>query len=263
MAHFLSPLRTALDALASVVFPASCGFCGEVLTSATRLSLCEACLDWVQPLTGPCCRQCGRPFVSALPAATAQPLCHLCRRGVYGFDAARSFAAYNDVMIRAIILLKYHAVAPLGAWLAARLLETAARDPELLAADVVVPVPLHPVRRRERGYNQAELIAGPLARTLRLPLRSYLLVRTKPRPEKLKLTRRERWQTVRGAYATREGARVDKLRVLLIDDVMTTGATLDACARALRKAGAARVVALTAARVISEWAQVSVGRKRT
>jgi ComF family protein len=128
-----------------------------------------------------------------------------------------------------------------------------AAAPENLAADVVVPVPLHPSRLRERGYNQAELIARPLARRLGLPLKPYLLARTRPRPEKLKLTRRERWQTVRGAYAMRRPGRIDKVRVLLVDDVFTTGATLDACSRALREAGASRVVGLTVARVVPRW----------
>ena len=90
-------------------------------------------------------------------------------------------------------------------------------------------------RLRERGYNQAELIARPLARMLGIPFRSYLLVRTRPRPNKIRLTRRERWETVRGAYATHKMAQVDKLRVLLVDDVFTTGATLDACSRALKR----------------------------
>jgi ComF family protein len=116
-----------------------------------------------------------------------------------------------------------------------------------------VPVPLHATRLRERGYNQVELIARPLAKHLHLPLRSYLLVRTKPRPSKLKLTRQERWRSVRGAYVIREGTRVDKLRVLLVDDVFTTGATLDACARALRQAGASNVAAVTVARVSPIW----------
>jgi ComF family protein len=164
-------------------------------------------------------------------------------------------------MAEAIILLKYHAVTPLGGWFAARLAELVTRWPEGFAADVVVPVPLHPTRMRERGHNQAELIARPLARRMHLPLRSYLLVRTKPRPEKLKLTSRERWRSVRGAYAIRAGTRVDKLRVLLVDDVFTTGATLDACARALRQAGAASVVGLTVARVVPGWAEVGVGHE--
>jgi ComF family protein len=245
--------RETLDALASLVFPAPCRICEATLTTASRIPVCSTCLTSLKPLTGVACQKCGRPFVSAIAAAAPQPLCHLCRRDIYNFDLARSFAAYTDAMVRAIVLLKYHEVTPLGAWFAARLAELVARDPEALAADVVVPVPLHVSRLRERGYNQAELIARPLAKRLGLPLRSYLLVRTRPRPEKLKLTRQERWRTVRGAYAMRSEAKIDKLRVLLVDDVFTTGATLDACARALRKAGAGRVVALTVARVAPEW----------
>jgi ComF family protein len=158
-------------------------------------------------------------------------------------------------MAAAIILLKYQEILPLAGWFAKRLLETAELNREICAADVVVPVPAHPVRLKERGYNQAELIARPFARSLGLPFRSYLLVRTKPRPEKLRLTVRERWRTVRGAYAIRQGARVDNLRVLLLDDVLTTGATLDACSRALRRAGASNVVALTVARAVPRWEQ--------
>ncbi|MBI3405574.1 MAG: ComF family protein, partial [Acidobacteria bacterium] len=85
-------------------------------------------------------------------------------------------------------------------------------------------------------------------------LRPALLVRTKPRPEKHRLTRKERWTSVRGAYGTREGASVDKLRVLLVDDVFTTGATLDACSRTLKKAGAAGVIGVTVARVVPQGA---------
>jgi len=249
--------REALDALASLVFPAPCRICEATLTTASRIPVCYTCLDSLQPLSGAICQKCGRPFVSVPASTGGQLLCHLCRRDAYGFDVARSFAAYNDPMVRAIVLLKYHAVTPLGGWFAARLAEMIAREPETFAADVVVPVPLHASRLRERGYNQADLIARPLARRLGLPLRTYLLVRTKPRPNKLKLTRKERWQTVRGAYAMRADSKIDKVRVLLVDDVFTTGATLDACARVLRQAGASRVVALTVARVAPAWLPVS------
>jgi len=247
-------LRKALDALASLVFPAPCRICEATLTTASRIPICLECLDSLQPLSGPQCQRCGRPFPSGLAAAVAKPLCHACRRGVYAFDLARSYGAYDGAMVRAITLLKYDAVTPLGDWFGARLAEMMAGEPETCTAEVVVPVPLHASRLRERGYNQAEWIARPLARRLGLPLRSYLLVRTKPRPDKLKLTRQERWRTVRGAYATREGTRIDKRRVLLVDDVFTTGATLDACSRALRQAGAGWVIGVTVARVLSPWA---------
>jgi ComF family protein len=169
---------------------------------------------------------------------------------VYAFDLARSFGAYTPRMARAILLLKYSNVTPLGLWFARLLAGAVGRQPELFAADVLVPVPLDRGRLRERGYNQAGVIARPLARLLGIPFRSYLLVRTRPRPNQLRLTRRERWETVRGAYATHKTAQVDKLRVILVDDVFTTGATLDACSRALKGAGAARVVGLTVARAL-------------
>jgi len=155
-------------------------------------------------------------------------------------------------MARAILMLKYEEVLPLGGWFAAMLARVVDRDPATFVADAVVPVPLDAGRQRERGYNQAELIARPLARLLGIPFRSYLLVRTRPRPNKQRLTRMERWETVRGAYATHQKAQVDKLRVLLVDDVFTTGATLDACSQALRQAGAVRVVGLTVARALPQ-----------
>lgn len=246
-------LRTSLDSFASLLFPAPCLLCEETLLSATRLPVCRNCLSEMKPLCGPLCGICGRPFISSVVTDVAQPLCHLCRRGVYSFDFARSFAAYHERMVRAIVQLKYNSVTPLGDWFASNLANLMAAEPGRWAADVIVPVPLHSARLRERGYNQADLIAKPLARRLGLPLRSYLLVRTRPRPDRLKLTRRQRWQTVHGAYQMRSDAEVDNLRVLLVDDVFTTGATLDACARALLKGGAKKVMALTVARVVSDW----------
>lgn len=248
-------LRGMSEALASVVLSAPCRICGRMLDTGSRIPFCHACLDALRkPLPGSFCDCCGRPIVStAILTAAGPPLCHLCRREVYDFDLARSFGAYTKEMARAVLLLKYHEVAPLGGWFAERLGEIVQRELARFASDVVVPVPLHPARLRERGYNQAELIARPLARLLRIPYRSYLLVRTKPRPDKLKLTYRERWTSVRGAYAAREGVRVDKLRVMLVDDVFTTGATLDACSKVLHRAGAAQVAGLTVARALPTW----------
>jgi len=246
-------LRAALDALSSVLFPAPCRICQEPLTAASSIPICLECLSSFQRLTDPLCYCCGRPFISGIAVGAQQPLCYACRRGVYSFQLARSHAAYNDSMMKAITLMKYEQVTRLGDWFAARLAERVAESAEGLAADIVVPVPLHPLRQRERGYNQAELIARPLAKRLGIPLRTYLLVRTKPRPAQRRLTRHERWQTVRGAFATRTGAQVDKLRVLLVDDVFTTGATLDSCSRSLLQAGAARVIGLTVARVVPNW----------
>ena len=246
-----SHFRGMCEALASLVLPAPCRICARILDTGSPIPFCHACLAALtQTLPEPLCAQCGRPIVSAAVAEGISPPCATFAARTYDFDFARSFGAYTPRMSRAILLLKYGNVAPLGAWFARRLAGLVERQPQDFTADAVVPVPLDRGRLRERGYNQAELIAKPLARLLGIPFRSYLLVRTRPRPNQLRLTRRERWETVRGAYATHQGAQVDKLRVLLVDDVFTTGATLDACSRALKGAGAARVVGLTVARAL-------------
>lgn len=243
-----SGLAEARDAVFSLVFPAPCRICERLLTRANRIPICDNCLASFTPLSEKICTVCGRPLES-LPALTGESvMCPACKQGKYGFDRARSYGLYQGALIRAILLLKFEEMAPLGRWFAERLAEVVRGESEVLAADVVVPVPLHHDRQRERGYNQADLIARPLARRLGLPCRSVLLVRTKPRPDKLHLSLAERWDSVRGAFAARPGKRVDNFRVLLVDDVMTTGATLDACARALRQAGARSVAGLTVAR---------------
>lgn len=159
------------------------------------------------------CECCGRPFpvvvaatvagaepagllpavasggaTAAANAQAAKPLCRLCREGNYAFDRARSYGLYNDALHHAILLLKYEEVTRLGDWFAQRLAEVVAREGEAFRADVIVPVPLHPDRQRERGYNQAELIARPLARRLHMKQGAYLLMRTKPRPARLVLS---------------------------------------------------------------------------
>jgi competence protein ComFC len=240
------------DALVSVFFPAGCRLCERLLLRASTLPICAECLGSFPAIGGPVCDGCGQPLAAwslgreqdatELGALT----CPECQTRNYGFDRARSYALYKGGLVRAIVMLKFERIEPLGRWFSQRLAEVVRR--EGITADVVVPVPLHRQRERERGYNQADLIAKPLARQLGLPYRAVLLTRTKPRPDKHILSLEERWESVRGAFATRSGSKVDNLRVLLVDDVMTTGATLDAAARALRGAGAKSVIGLTVAR---------------
>jgi len=185
--------------------PAPCWICGTILTTAT---ICRICLYGFDLITEPTCRNCGRPFVSPLAADAVPPLWRLCSSRFYSFDRAQRYAV---------------GVKRLGDWSAGRLAEMVQRGPQAWRDDVVVPVPLHADRLRERGSNQAELIARPLAKHLNLEFDAYLLVRTKPRPLRLVLSGTEPWTSVRGAYATRDGLAVDNLRILLVDDVWGHG----------------------------------------
>jgi competence protein ComFC len=146
--------------------------------------------------------------------------------------------------------LKFENIDPLGKLFARWLAQVVVHGGAVFQADVVVPVPLHRQREREPGYNQAALIAKPLAKQLGLPYKSVLLTRIRPRPDKHLLSFEERWESVRGAFATRPGSQVDNLRVLLVDDVMASGATLGSCAKVLREAGARSVIGLKVARAV-------------
>ena len=254
------------DALVSLFFPAGCRLCDHLLTRASRLPICETCLGSFAALPAKVCAVCGSP---ALPATTlpigaegnasvsAVRTCLDCLERTYRFECARSYAAYRGPLVRAVVLLKFERIDPLAAYFGEQLASIARRDG--LAGDIVVPVPLHRTRHRERGFNQAELIARQAAKHLRLPFKPVLLVRTKARPDKHILTNEERWRIVRGAFATRPGSQVDNKRVLLVDDVMTTGATLDACAAALLEAGAKSVVGLTVARAVRRETPIGNG----
>jgi ComF family protein len=236
-----------------VVFPADCRICDQLLGEATRIPICNECLDSFGPMIGTVCDKCGRAVEGVGGSDTETFVCPTCandERGGYAFDRVRSWAAYEGALVRAILLLKFDNIDPLGKLFARQLAEVVVDGGAGFQADVVVPVPLHRQRERERGYNQAALIAKPLAKRLGLPYKSVLLTRIRPRPDKHLLSYEERWESVRGAFATRPGSQVDNLRVLLVDDVMTSGATLDSCAKTLREAGARSVIGLTVARAV-------------
>ncbi len=253
-------LAEVSDALVSVFFPAGCRICDRLLNGASRVPVCEECLNSFVPVGKIACEVCGRPLPGLTRGQGQELLCPACLEKTYAFDRARSLAVYEGALVHAILLLKFERIGPLGAWFAERLAETVIAGGEAMEADMVVPVPLHRERERERGYNQAALLSKPLAKRLRLPHKAVLLMRTRARPDKRILSLEERWESVRGAFATRPGSQVDSRRVLLVDDVLTTGATLDACARALREVGAKSVLGLTIARTernpmpsSSEW----------
>lgn len=187
------------------------------------------------------CISCRTPFQNSFPL-DAEGRCALCRSGLRGFDAAYSFGAYEGVLRKLIHLYKYGKVRtlarPLSGWLAQAL-------PRDEAFDAVVPVPLYWRRRLQRGFNQAELLARGLSRLTGIPV-VRALGRVRPTPTQAGLSNSARRQNVARAFHSRS---VQGKRILLIDDVMTTGATAGSCALALKQAGARRVALLTVARV--------------
>jgi ComF family protein len=223
----------AWSSFIDLLFPPKCGGC------QTAGSLwCETCRAAVTPIEPPWCEKCGEPFV-------ADRLCANCRAHPLEIEKIRSVALFDGVLRQAIHRFKYERLAglaePFGEMLADYW------RAELLTADWLIPVPLHPSRERDRGYNQSELLARQLARRVNVPISSKGLRRTRATAVQMTLNAAQRRENVAGAFECVE-PRARGARVMVIDDVGTTGATLDACAQAVLKAGAASVMGLTLAR---------------
>ena len=238
------------DPLLDLVFPAVCPVCAARSDDAAHRPFCGPCWAALPLGLPPGCPACGAPF----PGLAGALPCDACRRAPPPYAFARAVAQYRDGMREAIHALKYGnrpvLAAPLG-----RLLAEAAPGvlPVPLAdwAEGLIPVPLHAGRLAERGFNQAELLAAPCAARWRLPVLGRVLVRTRPTRPQTDLDAEARRANVRNAFAVPRPAAVAGRRLLLVDDVLTTGATVAAAVRALRAAGAAAVGVVTLARVVA------------
>src|SRR5258706_7916515 len=228
----------------SLVFPDDCRLCGEALHEVSRVPVCAKCLLDPQPLVAEhFCAACRTPFVNAFPLdETAR--CTLCRLGLTGFDAVYSYGSYEGSLRKLIHLFKFDKVHTLAAPLAKFLALVLPREERF---DVIVPMPLHWRRRWERGFNQSELLAREIGRRWNVPVEKAVR-RVKSTAPQAGLTNAKRRANVSGAFQARKSRRLDGARVLLVDDVMTTGATAAACARVLKRAGAAHVALLAVAR---------------
>lgn len=209
------------------------------------MPVCPPCLHGPEPLAAEFfCVSCRTPFRNRFPLDD-HGRCALCRAGLRAFDAAYCFGAYEGVLRELIHLFKYQRMRPLAGPLAGFLAAALPRDERF---DVVVPVPLHWRRRWQRGFNQSELLARLTARRCGIPVRRAVR-RARPTTAQAGLSSARRRLNVAGAFRPLPRAGVEGLRVLLIDDVMTTGATASSCAAALKRAGAKSVALLALARV--------------
>lgn len=229
---FLQQIR---QSLLDLLFPPRCVGCGRV-----DVWLCDPCRARLKPVLPPVCSLCGRP-------TTQSQLCSSCQQTPLQIDGIRSVLYFEGALRTAIHALKYRRARDL-AGLLGRIMGDYWQD-QPIPADVIVPVPLHPARERARGYNQSALLARGLAEVTELPVRNDLLARIRATAPQVELGAEARRENVRGAFCC-EGGSATGLHVLLIDDVCTTGATLEACSQALHTGGASSVWALTLARAL-------------
>jgi ComF family protein len=237
--------------LFAALFPSDCCFCDAPLLNISRLPVCDECIAAIRPISGKTCDICGEALPGLERAGDIQT-CSACQERRPHFARATAFGAYEDELRELIHLLKYEQVLP-AAGVLGGMLAAAVRKLGVGPSVLMVPVPLHSSKRRQRRFNQADLIARAALKKLALDdleFAAKVLVRVKPTVSQIGLTRPQRRENMRGAFQVVHPNRVKGRSILLVDDVLTTGTTASECARVLRKAGAEQVWVATAARTL-------------
>ncbi len=247
-AAFLTALPGYSRQLLRFLVPADCTACGAPLGSDPIPLFCLDCWKTIAPLPTPRCARCDQPFASAASTTYSHGhVCQTCRTRPPSYTRAWTLYPYLPPLQDAICLFKYRGKVALASSLAQLLIH---RLPPIPSLDLIMPVPLHGQRLRTREFNQALLLADRLAGPMGTPVSHENLIRVVPSIPQTTLTRSRRMTNLRGAFALRQPNAVKGARILLIDDVFTTGTTLNECAKSLRKAGSSDVYALTLARTL-------------
>lgn len=238
-------LQRHSEPVLAFLYPQTCQICRTQRATTAEGFVCRSCRAQVHFIQPPYCDRCGLPY----PGDITTPFeCANCRETELHFSSARSAVVAQNVVREAIHRYKYQRALWFEPFLSGLFLRKAV--PALTGGkwDLIVPVPLYGVKFREREFNQAERLAACLSAAAQIPLNTKLLRRVRPTTSQTRLTRQERAANVLHAFAVKSGLKLDGERIVLVDDVFTTGATTSACARVLKAAGAGDVCVWTIAR---------------
>jgi len=234
--------QSLTSALTDLVYPPVCLACGDVLPGPERISFCEACRTVLLD-SSPVCERCGR---SLSVKWSVEGSCPRCFGRSFAFDRARSLGRYEDRMRELILRFKFQYETSLAAGFAS--VVESLSDAASFTPECIMPVPMHWVEKTRRGYNPAQLFAKALSRRFGVADAAAAVAKTRPTRPQTGLSRAQRSLNVKDAFAVKRRERVRAKRVLVVDDVLTTGATAHEVARVLKRAGAAGVAVLTLAR---------------
>jgi ComF family protein len=239
-------LKRFIQGLADLIFPPCCPACGRLLVEQERTSFCGACYSDIRFIAQPLCRRCGIPF----PGAADDHLCGECIIADPPYVMARAVARYESVMLDAVHAFKYKGKIAIGEVLGKMMAEYEYPGFSIADYSLIVPLPLHPKRLRERGFNQAVVLGREISKRFGMPLDFWAVRRRIFTEPQVNLGKEQRAANVRGVFAVTDRKSVEGRRIVLVDDVFTTGSTVRECADVLMRHGAEQVAVLTLARAV-------------
>jgi ComF family protein len=225
-----------------ILFPEVCPLCKKPSTDHKTAPICPLCWQTIQPYRGNICQRCGRPLVSQVPST-----CGECLKYEPAFKFVRSFGLYEGILKKAINLLKYHGIKRLSRPLSEILLEI-----KMPQVEIVIPVPLHERRLRQREFNQSALLAKYVAKSLGTTLILDCLIKIRDTMPQVGLSAKDRKKNIKKAFEVKDEEIIKGKDIMLIDDVFTTGATVQECSKVLKKAGAGDIYVITLAHSLGD-----------
>lgn len=240
------------EGLLNFIFPLDCKICEKTIRESKGYSICEDCFKTIELIERPYCAKCGKPLIPTdFFKQNREILCLDCKRKKYSFEFSRSTGIYDKVLKKCIHLFKYYGEKKLAKPLGKLMVDSLVKNDEFKRKiDLIIPVPLHRNDLKKRGFNQSVLLGKVTGDYLSIPVRENVLVKKKLTPFQINLSKKERKINILGAFSVEKPEEIKGQNILILDDVFTTGATVEECTKELMKARAKNIFVLTLARTV-------------
>ena len=248
-----SMIKYIKEGFLNLIFPLDCRICEKPIQESKGYSICEDCFQTIELIDKPYCVKCGKPFVIStnIFKQDGEILCVDCKRKKYSFEFARSVGIYHGVLKECIHLFKYYGEKKLAEPLGELLIDYLAKNQEFKKKiDLIIPVPLHKNDLKKRGFNQSVLLSKVIGDYFSIPVGESVLIKKKITPFQINLSKKEREKNILKAFSVEKPEEINGKNILILDDVFTTGATVEECAKELIKSRAKNIFVLTLARTV-------------
>lgn len=237
----------------NLIFPLDCRICEKPIRESKGYSICEDCFQTIELIDKPYCVKCGKPFVIStnIFKQDGEILCVDCKGKKYSFEFARSVGIYHGVLKECIHLFKYYGEKKIAESLGELLIDYLAKSQEFKKKiDLIIPVPLHKSDLKKRGFNQSFLLGRVIGNYFSIPVKEEVLIKKKLTPSQVNLSKKEREKNILRAFSVERAEEIKYKNILILDDIFTTGSTVEECAKELMKAHANNIFVLTLARSV-------------